>query len=117
MAFFNSLFSALVNYFNFSGRANRRQFWFWAGFAALMWLAMLYLDLTIITEYLGFMPMEDGAPRPLSQLWLAFVVVPTASLLVRRVHDHDEPGWKALFVLPLSYYLVAKGTNGPNRFG
>jgi uncharacterized membrane protein YhaH (DUF805 family) len=63
------------------------------------------------------MPMEDGAPRPLSQGWLALSFIPSLSILVRRMHDHDEPGWKALTILPLSYWLVAKGTKGPNRYG
>ncbi len=33
------------------------------------------------------------------------------------MHDHDEPGWKALIILPLGYWLVAKGDKGPNRYG
>lgn len=117
MAFFSAIVSAIRNYINFSGRANRREFWFWTGFAIVVWLALLQADLDIVGPWLGFLPMEDGAPRYLSNGWLLFAALPTLSVLVRRMHDHDEPGWKALILLPLSYWLVAKGTKGPNRYG
>lgn len=117
MAFITAVASAIRNYFNFSGRANRREFWFWAGFALLMWLALLTVDLNWIGPWLGYMPMEDGAPRPLSMAWLGFIAIPSLSILVRRMHDHDEPGWKALIILPLGYWLVAKGIKGANRYG
>jgi uncharacterized membrane protein YhaH (DUF805 family) len=117
MAFLRAIGSALLNYFNFRGRANRREFWFWIIFVALVWLGALYVDLNYVGTWLGYMPMEDGAPRPLSQGWLALSLIPTLSVLVRRMHDHDEPGWKALTILPLSYWLIAKGTKGPNRYG
>ncbi len=117
MAFLRAIGSAIVNYFNFRGRANRREFWYWLGFVILLWLALLYADLNYVSAWLGYLPMEDGAPRYLSNGWLLFSIIPTVSLLVRRMHDHDEPGWKALIILPLGYWLVAKGDKGPNRYG
>jgi len=117
MAFLNAIVSALRNYFNWRGRANRREFWFWLGFAIVVWLGLLYADLNFVPPWLGYMPMEDGAPQPLNLAWLAFCASPTVMLVIRRMHDHDEPGWKALIILPLSYWLVAKGTKGPNRYG
>ena len=117
MAFLQAIASAFVNYFNFRGRSNRREFWYWIGFCLLMWLVLLYVDLNTIAPMLGYMPMEEGVPNYLSDGWLVLIAIPTLSLIVRRMHDHDEPGWKALMILPLSYWLVAKGDKNPNRYG
>ena len=124
MSFLRAIASAIRNYFNFSGRANRREFWYWILFALAMWLLLLQIDLLywlpiddLLAERTGYMPMEEGAPQPLNLAWLAFCVIPTLSLIVRRVHDHDQPAWKALLVVPLAWWLFAKGTKGPNRFG
>ena len=96
MAFLRAIASAFVNYFNFRGRANRREFWYWLGFVILLWLVLLYADLNYIAPMLGYMPMEEGVPNYLSDGWLLIAAIPTLSLIVRRMHDHDEPGWKAL---------------------
>ena len=117
MSFFRSIAAAYRNYFNFAGRSNRRDFWYWLGFAALAWIALLQFDLQTVAEWLDYLPGEDGVPRYFSNGWLALNIVPLAGLIVRRVHDHDRPGWMALTVLPLAYWLIAKGTPGPNRYG
>jgi uncharacterized membrane protein YhaH (DUF805 family) len=55
------------------------------------------------------------------------------ALVVKRLHDLDKPGWHYvwMFLLPgllgllgliwlllgLLYLLLARGTDGPNRFG
>ncbi len=106
-----------MNYFNFRGRANRREFWYWLGFVILLWLVLLYVDLNYVSRVARI--SADGRRRaalPFQRL-ADFLVIPTLSLLVRRMHDHDEPGWKALIILPLGYWLVAKGDKGPNRYG
>ncbi len=117
MSFIRAIVSGFRNYLNFSGRANRREFWYWIGFAALAWLLLLWVDLNFVGPWQGYLPMEDGAPRPLSWGWLALVVLPTLSVLVRRVHDHNQPGWMALTVLPLPWWLIVRGTKGENRYG
>lgn len=117
MSFFRAIASAIINYFNFRGRAGRTEFWFWVMFAAAVWLLALWLDLTFVPPYLGYMPMEDGAPRPLSLGWLVLCIIPTISIIVRRMHDNDRSGWWALTVLPAIWWLISKGTKGPNRYG
>ncbi|MEZ5800292.1 MAG: DUF805 domain-containing protein [Nitratireductor sp.] len=65
----------------------------------------------------GLSAGEEGVPRYFSNGWLVLNVIPLIGLIVRRVHDHDKPAWMALTVLPLPYWLIAKGTAGPNRYG
>lgn len=117
MQFVRSIVSAFRNYVNFTGRANRRDFWFWIAFVVLVWLALLYVDIAYVAPMRGFMPMEEGAGTPVSNAWLIFCLLPTIAVIVRRVHDHDKPGWMALTIVPLAWWLIAKGTRGPNRYG
>lgn len=119
MQFIRSIGSALRNFANFSGRANRREFWFWLGFVIIVYLLIRYLELNVFTPMAGYLPFEE-VPGYLSWTswgWLILCIIPTLSLIVRRVHDHDKPGWMALTIVPLFWWLVAKGTKGPNRYG
>lgn len=131
------------NYFNFSGRSNRGEYW-WA-----------FLGVIIVALVLGAI---DGAAfpgtqaQPLSSLWSLATFIPGLSLAVRRLHDLDRTGWWV--VAPLGFFIVAgilsasaiasgdvpgigivvaigggvmailllvwycqRGTSGPNRFG
>jgi uncharacterized membrane protein YhaH (DUF805 family) len=117
MSFFRAVGNAIVHAADFRGRANRRDFWFFLAFAVAGWLAALTFDLFYLAERLGFMPMEEDAPRWASNAWLLLCALPLASLVVRRMHDHDRSGWLALSVIVLPYLLSAKGTKGPNRYG
>jgi uncharacterized membrane protein YhaH (DUF805 family) len=117
MPFLRAIVSAFARAFDFRGRANRREFWFFLLFAVVVWLALLTFDLDYMAERLGFMPMEEGAPRYFSNAWALICLVPLASLIVRRVHDHGFSGWWALTVLPLVWWLIGKGEKEANRFG
>lgn len=113
----HAIVTAFSHAFDFRGRANRREFWYFLLFAVIVWLALLTFDLDFMAEWLGFMPMEEGAPRYFSNAWALICIVPFVSLVARRVHDHGYSGWWALTVLPLAWWLVAKGSKEPNRFG
>jgi uncharacterized membrane protein YhaH (DUF805 family) len=51
------------------------------------------------------------------------LVAPSIAVAVRRLHDVNRSGWWMLLaftiigVIPLLYWLIKKGTDGPNRFG
>ena len=117
MAFFRAIGSAFRNYARFSGRANRREFWYWLGFVLVSYLIARFIDLSVIAPMRGFAPYEQGAGAPVSTAWLLICLLPTITLIVRRVHDHGKSGWWALTVLPLAWWLVGKGDKDENRFG
>ncbi|MCG6858195.1 MAG: DUF805 domain-containing protein [Salaquimonas sp.] len=140
MSFFRAIFSAIRNYFNISGRSNRREFWYWLGFVVLAYLLLRYFEVNYLAIWAGYLPYEEPDQFPawligmypalsdevpwmpdflswISSAWLVFCIIPTLTLIVRRVHDHDRPGWMALTIVPLVWWLVAKGTKGPNRYG
>src|SRR5688572_16037792 len=108
MSFIPSIVSAFRNYFNFRGRANRREFWYWILFVILIWLVLLTVDLFYVAPLRGFAPFEQGAGFPISNAWLLLCLIPTAALVARRVHDHNISAWWALTVIPLLWWLFAK---------
>lgn len=119
MSFLHAVLSALRNFANFRGRANRREFWFWIAFVLIVYLLLRYFELNVLTPMAGYLPYEE-VPGYLSWTswgWLIVSVLPTLALIVRRVHDHDRSGWLALTILPLVWWLIGKGTRGPNRYG
>lgn len=102
------------HYADFSGRANRKQFWLYA-----LWLCVVYIVIGILSSALG-----EKAGTVLSALVGLALLVPNLALTVRRLHDTDRSGWWILITfLPLIGGLILfvfellPGTPGENRFG
>ena len=104
MGFSASIKSGFSNYFNFSGRASRSEYWYWNLFVVLISIIETVVGGTgIITMLVLFIP-------GLAVFW-------------RRMHDLDKSGaWFFIFltvigVLVLLVWACIKGTSGANRFG
>jgi len=105
-------------YFEFKGRARRKEYWLFYLFITVLILALSYLD-----AVLGLMNYETGA-GVLSALFSIAVFIPSITVSVRRLHDINKSGWWYLILLiPLVGIIVflifacMPGTNGSNRFG
>ena len=104
MGFFKAIGSGFGNYTNFSGRARRSEFWWWALFAFLMGI------LTVI-PILGWL------------IALA-MLLPNLAMQVRRLHDTGHSGWWWFiglipiigFIVLLIFY-VTDSKPGPNQWG
>lgn len=102
------------HYADFSGRANRKQFWLYA-----LWLIVVYMVIGVVAAVLG----EKAGNAFIVLVWLA-LIVPNLAMIVRRLHDTDRSGWWVLIsLLPLIgglilfVFEVLPGTPGENRFG
>lgn len=102
------------HYADFSGRANRKQFWLYA-----LWLGVVYIVIGILSAALG----EKAGNAVIALVGLA-LIVPNLAITVRRLHDTDRSGWWVLIsLLPLIgglilfVFEVLPGTPGENRFG
>ncbi len=84
------------NYGEFTGRANRGEFW-WAMLAVLL----ISLALTIVDRVM----LSGIGWEPLSTLWSLATFLPSLSLAVRRLHDTDRSGWWV--VGPTIFWLAA----------
>lgn len=109
---------ALRQYATFTGRARRREFWFFQLFVLLIVMVLSLLD-----RMLGLFDDETSL-GPLSGLFSLAMLLPSLAVSVRRLHDTDRSGWWALlYFVPLLGFLVLlvffvlDGTRGANRFG
>jgi uncharacterized membrane protein YhaH (DUF805 family) len=115
MNFVEAIKSAYVNYAVFEGRASRSEYWWFALFT------------TVVSAVLDAATGADSDPNlPFLILSLIFAfgsLLPSIGVATRRLHDVNRSGWWQLIgltiigLIPLIYWLVKKGTDGPNRFG
>ena len=88
------------NAFNFSGRATRSEYWFFM------------LDNVIIGFILGFLMgitgvlSDSGTPNFLVMaiyyIYLFAIIIPSISLVIRRLHDIGKSGWWYLGLIALN---------------
>lgn len=99
------------HYFDFEGRASRKQFWMY-----ILFLFIAFVVLAIITGFLGRLGSVIYSLCGLA------VLLPNLGMSVRRMHDIDRSGWWVLLnfvpVLNLVFlvFTLLPGTPGANRF-
>jgi uncharacterized membrane protein YhaH (DUF805 family) len=114
----NWYMEALRKYATFSGRARRKEFWFFQLFVMLIGLALSLAD-----YMLGLMDEGTGIGL-LSGLFSLAMLLPNLAVSVRRLHDTDRSGWWLLLcflpiigIIVLLVFFFLDGTRGTNRFG
>ena len=91
----------LKQYFDFSGRARRKEYWLFALINLL-----ISLGFSIIDGITGTMDSDTGYGL-LSGLYALAVFIPTLAVAVRRLHDTSRSGWWLLILfVPLIGLIV-----------
>ncbi len=105
--------AALNKYADFSGRARRKEYWFFFLFYLLIYIALIALAYVL-----------GNIAQILILIFVLAMIVPSLSVGVRRLHDIDRTGWWLLISLVpligaivLLVFAVMDGTPGENRFG
>lgn len=105
-------------YADFSGRARRREYWYFILFYMLILIALMLVD-----NLLGWFSVDAGIGA-LSGIFSLALLIPSLSVSVRRLHDTDRSGWWLLIgLIPLIggiillVFFVQDSTAGTNRFG
>lgn len=121
-----ALESAILNGFNFSGRASREEFWWFTSAVWAFYLLAIIFDVSYLIVYftqLGeagtialFAGLSQGAPLPqeltLAYFWtpLVFVItfIPSQAVAARRLHDAGYSArylallWAPLCLMPIA---------------
>ena len=105
-------------YVDFTGRARRKEYWYWHLFYWLVIVGLVLLDVIMV---------RVGAPPVFTFVAVLAILVfflPTLAGTVRRLHDTDHSGWMIFIswipiVGPIIFivFMCKRGTEGPNRFG
>lgn len=103
--------------FDFSGRARRKEFWFFYLFSFLFSIVAAILDLSFDTMYYG----DYGL---ITIIYTFAVFLPSISVSVRRFHDLGMSGWNFLISLvPIFGFIwffitmCGNGNAGENKYG
>jgi uncharacterized membrane protein YhaH (DUF805 family) len=100
----NYYFKAFRNYFNFSGRARRSEYW------------SFFIINSLISFVITLIALSMGYPI-LSSIYLLFVFVPGTAVAVRRAHDVGVSGWVMLIPFYNIYLACLKGEQKENKYG
>ncbi|WP_127144283.1 DUF805 domain-containing protein [Pelagibacterium montanilacus] len=113
----NAYLDGMRRYVDFRGRSTRSQFWLFTLFYLLLLCAGLLLDAMIGT-------LDAEGNGVIGGVVVLAHLIPSLSVLVRRLHDIDRTGWWALIMLVplvglivLLVFAVTPSTSGANRFG
>lgn len=113
--FFDWSMKCLKNYVNFSGRARRKEYWYFYLFQILIGL--------ILGLSLGIMGVSEGGIDAISSLLSLFFFLPTLAVGARRLHDVNRSGWWMLLALtiigliPLLIWAVSETKPESNKWG
>lgn len=114
----NWFLQALKKYAVFSGRARRKEYWYFILFSLLINIALMVIDYAT-----GIYNSELGVGL-LSGLFTLALVIPTIAVTVRMLHDTGRSGWWFLigFIpvvggIVLLVFMVLDTRPGTNQYG
>ncbi|MGE0487138.1 MAG: DUF805 domain-containing protein [Gammaproteobacteria bacterium] len=114
----NWYIEVLKKYAVFSGRARRKEYWFFVLFNIIVSVV-----LSVIDGVTGTLDTEGGVGL-LSGLYTLAVIVPSIAVGIRRLHDIGRSGWWLLIVLVpligalvLLFFAVQDSQPGSNEYG
>lgn len=116
----NWYLKVIRNYFVFSGRARRMEFWMFVLINAIIGWGLEFIDFFIGTTF----PFYYEQVGILSSIYSLAVLIPNLAVTVRRLHDTGHSGWMLLLMfLPIVGWiwilvlLVQGGNQFENRYG
>ena len=114
----NWYLEVLQKYAVFSGRARRKEYWFFALFNVLISVVLGFVDLAM-----GTISTTSGVGL-LGGLYALCVLLPSLGVSVRRLHDTDRSGWWYwISLLPivggivLFIFVLLASDEGDNKYG
>lgn len=113
MDFAQAVKTCLNKYADFSGRAQRSEYWYFFLFLVIVDIVASVLDSALFGDFSALYLIATLA-----------LIVPSIAAGVRRLHDTGRSGWWLLLAfipvvgaIVLIVFLCQRGTAGPNQFG
>ena len=114
MGMMDAVKKCFSNYATFSGRAHRREYWFFTLFNFLIEFTIGLLTAISGIAALGY----------LSNLYSLVILVPGWAVFIRRLHDVGKSGWNWLWLfvpvigwILVLVWLVKDSQDGSNQYG
>ena len=87
--------------FNFQGRSNRPEYWYFTLFSFIISIICSVID----SQVIGTTVTETGA---VGLVYSLISFIPSLSVSIRRLHDVNKSGWNLLWVLTFigAFYLI-----------
>jgi len=104
--FFDLGLMPLKKYATFSGRARRKEYWYFV---------LVYMLAAVVMGILAAILGRAGAI--LTSVFYLGVIIPSLAVGVRRMHDTDRSGWWLIVPIAGFVFLCLEGQRAPNRFG
>ena len=118
MDFMTAVRTCFSKYVDFSGRARRSEYWYFALFTFLLGIVASILDAILGTDY------DTGSGGLVNTLASLAVLVPSLAVAARRLHDTGRSGWWLLliFVIIIGWIILlvwycTDSTPGDNKYG
>jgi len=106
----------LKKYAVFSGRARRKEYWFF-----ILWYVIISIGLAIIDSVAG---LHIGKAGVLQTLYALALLIPSLAVAVRRLHDTGRTGWWLLIglipligAIVLLVFMFTDSQPGENEYG
>lgn len=117
MGFTGAVRTVFSKYATFSGRARRREYWYWALFMILLTIVTTAADISLGT-------IDDSGNGLIGTVVTLALLLPGLAVTARRLHDTDRRGWWILIgfipligFIVLLVFCVQDSNDGMNRFG
>ncbi|MBW4332267.1 DUF805 domain-containing protein [Stakelama sp. CBK3Z-3] len=118
----------IKRYFEISGRSRSREYWMFWLFTILVGLVAGAIDTMLgfgeVARTRGDFMWNVSWEGPVSSLCSLFLLIPSITVTVRRLHDGNRSAWWLLLALipllgwiVLFIFMIKDGTRGPNRYG
>ena len=101
MDFWAALEKCSAKIFDFSGRAQRSEFWYWILFLLIMWVV--------------FSAIRPSDPALIPVAKMAIFLALSSAVTARRLHDTGHSGWWQLASLGILVSLASMGFIGGNE--
>lgn len=105
------------NYFNFKGRASRRELWTMQILEMIVKFILGVIFTLLVTTFTSNEDIIITSSNIFISLLSLYFYIPILALNVRRCHDINWRGWALLLGIPFILVAFWKGDRKDNRFG